>query len=234
MAVGGSLKIHGLAELQRALDGFRTEVEERFNLLGNLAVAHVDTRTTVGVHVDVHGLGHTDGVGYLHQHLVGHAGSHHVLGDVAGSVGGRTVYLRRVLAREGAAAVGSLAAVGVDDNLTAGQSGVAVRTADDELTRRVDVVLDVEAEEVEYLLRVYLLLHARDEDVDDVVLDLGQHRVVVGKLVVLCRDDDGVNALGDALVAILYGDLTLRVGSQVGHLLAFLADGGQRADNEVG
>ena len=58
-----------------------------------------------------------------------------VLGDVAGHVARRAVDLRGVLARERAAAVTAAAAVGVDDDLAAGQAGVALRSADDEACR---------------------------------------------------------------------------------------------------
>ncbi len=87
-----------------------------------------------------HRLRDTDGVGELHLDLVRQARGDEVLGDVARHVGGRAIDLRRVLAGEGAAAVTAVAAVGVDDDLAAGQARVAVRSADDELAGRVDVV----------------------------------------------------------------------------------------------
>ena len=71
--------------------------------------------------------------------LVGQARGDDVLGQVAADVGGRAVDLGRVLAGEGAAAVRGRAAVGVDDDLAAGQAGVAVRAADLEAAGRVDV-----------------------------------------------------------------------------------------------
>ena len=70
---------------------------------------------------------------------VGEPGGDDVLRDVARGVGGRAVDLRRILARERAAAVRRRAAVGVDDDLAAGQAGVAHRPADHELAGRVDV-----------------------------------------------------------------------------------------------
>ena len=79
-----------------------------------------------------------DRVGDLDLAAVGEAGGDDVLGDVARGVGGRAVDLRRVLAAERAAAVAGHAAVGVDDDLAAGQAGVADRAADDEAAGRVD------------------------------------------------------------------------------------------------
>ncbi len=79
-----------------------------------------------------------DGVGDLHLGALGEAGGDDVLGDLAGGVGGGAVDLRRVLAGEGAAAVAGHAAVGVDDDLAAGEAGVADGAADDEAAGRVD------------------------------------------------------------------------------------------------
>ena len=56
---------------------------------------------------------------------------------MARGVGRRAVHFRGILAAEGAAAVGTASTVGVDDNLAARQTCVAVGTADDELTRGV-------------------------------------------------------------------------------------------------
>ena len=130
--------------------------------------------------------------------------------------------------------MGALAAVGVDDNLAAGQTGVAVRAADHKLARGVNEIFDVVAEEREHLAAVYLLLHARHEDVDDVVTYLCEHLLVVGhELVVLGAHHDGVDALGHTLVAVLNGHLTLRVGTQIGHHLALAANVGERAHDEL-
>ena len=66
-----------------------------------------------------HRVGDADRVGDLDLAAIGEPGGDHVLGDVAGRVGGRAVHLRGVLAREAAAAVARGAAVGVDDDLAA-------------------------------------------------------------------------------------------------------------------
>ena len=91
-------------------------------------------------------LGHADGVGHLHLAAGGQAGGHHVLGDVAPHVGGRAVDLGGVLAAEGAAAVAAHAAVGVDDDLAAGDAGVAHGAADDEAAGGVDEDLGLPVE----------------------------------------------------------------------------------------
>ena len=90
--------------------------------------------------MDTHRLGDADGVGQLDLAPLSEAGGHDVLGDVSGHVGSGAVDLRGVFAAEGTAAVPAHSAVGVDDDLPSGHARVAVRTADDEFPRRVDVV----------------------------------------------------------------------------------------------
>ena len=81
------------------------------------------------------GCGLADRVGDLRLAAAGQARGDDVLGDPAHGVGRRAVDLRGVLAGEGAATVAGHAAVGVDDDLAAGQAGVAHRAADDEACR---------------------------------------------------------------------------------------------------
>ena len=128
----------------------------------------------------------------------------------------------------------ALASIGVDNNLSAGQTGVAMRTANHKLACRIDKILNIVAKQSQYLRAVNLGFDAWDENVDDVGLDPGEHLLVVGiKLVVLCADHDGVDTLWDTIVAVLNGYLALRVGTQVSHLLAFFANLGQCAHQQV-
>ena len=113
--------------------------------------------------VDVHAdrLGDADGVGQLHFAAIGQAGGDDVLGHVPGHVGRAAIDLGRVLAAERAAAVTAPAAVGVDDDLAAGQAAVAVRTADDEAAGRVDVVLDLAVDQLVRQQRLDDLVRSR-------------------------------------------------------------------------
>ena len=209
VTISGRFEIHRLAKFQRALDGLRPQVEQAIYATCNLAVGHIHMTATIGIHKDIDGASHTDGVAHLHEHLVGNAGSHHVLGDVASCIGCRTVHLRRVFAREGTASVSTLASVGIDNDLTARQSRVTVRSADDELTRGIDMIDDVVVEEGEYFF-IALSLHAWNQHIDDIVFDLLQHEcIVVHELVVLRGYHDGVDALRNAFVAVFNGHLTL-------------------------
>ncbi len=84
-------------------------------------------------------VGDADRVRHLDLEAVGQAGGDDVLGHPAGRVGGRAIDLGRVLAGEAAAAVAGHAAVRVDDDLAAGQAGIAHRPADHEAAGRVHV-----------------------------------------------------------------------------------------------
>src|SRR5205085_2292662 len=74
--------------------------------------------------------------------LRGEAGRNNILGNIARHVGSRAIDLGRILAAEGAAAVASSTAVGIDNNLTAGQAAVAVRSAFKEAAGGIDVAED--------------------------------------------------------------------------------------------
>ena len=104
-----------------------------------LELGLVDLAGAVQVDIDRQRLGDADGVGELDRAAVGEAGRDDVLGEIARGIGGRAVDLGRILAGEGAAAMRRRAAIGVDDDLAAGEAAVAVRAADDELAGRVDV-----------------------------------------------------------------------------------------------
>ena len=90
-----------------------------------------------GLDHERHGAGHADGVRHLDLAAPGRAGGHHVLGHPARRVGGGAVDLGGVLPREGPTAVAGHAAVGVDDDLAAGEPGVGVGPAQLETTRGV-------------------------------------------------------------------------------------------------
>ena len=166
--------------------------------------------------VDEHGqrMRDPDRVGDLDLAALGEAGGDDVLRDVARGVRGRAVDLRRVLAREGTAAVRRGAPVGVDDDLPTRQPGVAHRPADHELAGRIDVD---EVLLLEPLLVVEVVREDRPEDVvDQVGLD---QRLGVEPVAVLRRDQDALD-LDRPLAAVLvdlvaHRDLRLPVRSEV-------------------
>ena len=239
MTVARCLLIDGVAQFQALLNVVRTEGKERFDLLGDLAVRELHVALAVSVHKHAHRLSHTDGIGQLHEHFVGHTGGYHVFGDVARSVSGRTVHLRGVFSGESPTAVCALAAVSVDNDLASRQTGVAMRAADHEFAGRVHVVSDVALfKQCLDLGRVHALFeHSGDEHLNHVFADLRQHAIVGfglaaglfggDKLVVLRAHHDGVDAQCATVVVILHRYLALGVGAQIGHHLSFATNVGQ-------
>src|SRR3954470_16203723 len=96
------------------------------------------TLGAVPVDVERPRLGGSDRVGELDRAALRNTGGDDVLGEVAGDIGCRAVDLGRVLAREGAAAMRAGPAVGIDDDLAAGEAGIAVGAANLEIAGRVD------------------------------------------------------------------------------------------------
>ena len=160
-----------------------------------------------GVDRHVHRLGHTDRVGDLDLALRGEPGGNDVFGHVSGGIGCRAINFARVLARKSAAAVRAGAAIGVDDDLAAGQTAVALRAADDESSGRVDQVLGVLGQPLLGQHRLDdLLAHRLVESVGHTVAQAHLGRV-------LGRQHDGVDAVRLA-VDIAHRDLALGVGTQ--------------------
>lgn len=204
VAVLGSLEVDGAVQVELANNDTRTHVEvvadDLDELLGGLL------RGTVGVDVDGEGLSDTNGVGKLDQGAAGKAGVDQGLGNPAAEVGSGTVDLGEILSGESTTTVGTPTTVGVDNDLTAGQTGVTLGTTNDEAARGLDVVDGLVVEVL-----------GGDGLLDDLVKDL-LAEVLGGDVVgVLGGDDDGVDADGDdstVVVLVLNSDLGLGVGSQ--------------------
>ena len=119
-------------------------------------------------------MSNADSVSKLNFAAVCDSGGYNVLRNVTSHVGRASVNLCRVLAGERTAAVTGISAVGVNDNLSACQSAVAHRTADNESSCRVDVNLGVVVEH-------FLGESGSDNLADDVLADFveGGIRIVL-------------------------------------------------------
>ena len=219
VAVRGGLGVDRALEVQGVDDGARAQVED----LGDRGAdpGRIHGLGAEGFHVGADRTGLADGVGDLDFGALCQAGGHHVLGHPAHGVGRGAVHLGRILAGERAAAVAGHAAVGVDDDLAAGQAGVAHGAADDERAGRVEDVSGAGGVQV----------RQRHHGVDDVLGEVGAEPVQAGAFGVLAGDDDGFD--GDGPVAVVAdGDLGLAVGAQVGQF-AGLADLGEALGEPV-
>ena len=119
------------------------------------------------------------------------------------------------------------AAVGVDDDLAAGQPRVSDGPADHELAGRVDhEVLE------QLLLGVELLVLGVEHRLEHVLPEVVADHLLPGLLAVLGRDQD-LGDLDRPIVLISDGDLGLAVGTEIGHHPR-LADLGELARELVG
>ena len=88
MPVGGGGLVDRVFQLEAGDDVIGAHREDLADAHGDLAVVHLHLGGAVSVDIQSHGFRFADGVGHLDEHLVAEAGGHHVLGDVAGGVGG--------------------------------------------------------------------------------------------------------------------------------------------------
>ena len=200
----------------------RSEVKRRFNLLQDFRITGFTG--TVGVDVNRQRLGDADGVGDLHQASSREAGGDDRLGRLSGDVRSGAINLRRILAREGTTTVRTPTPVGVDDDLSTSQTGIAIRTTDDESSRRVQVVDS-------FVVQVLF----RDNLLDDFVHQVFRNLFVRDAFLVLRGDQHGVDAKrdhGTVVVLIFDGDLrlTIRQHPRAG---AVLSDDGQSVTQSV-
>jgi hypothetical protein len=137
VAVLGRLEVDGLGQIQLLDDDTGAEVEVGADDLDELVRGLGGG--AVGVDVDRERLSDTNGVRELDEGAAGKAGSDQGLGDPSADVGSRAVDLGEVLAGEGTTTVGTPAAVGVDDDLAAGQTGITLGATNDEEARGLDL-----------------------------------------------------------------------------------------------
>ena len=147
---------------------------------------------------------HADRVRDLHLAAISKSGRDDVLRHVPRRVGGRTVDLGRVLAAERAATVPRHAAVGVDDDLAAGQAASACGPPSAKSTGRVHVDLGVLVDHVGRHNGVDNLLQHR-------LLDLG-----VGNRIEVLRGDNDCLPPAQACLRGTRRDLALAIGQKYG------------------
>ncbi len=139
MTVGGRLIVLGFAQLEVARQRSGTTVEFQLDYVGDALRGQSLPFGAVGLDEQGERLGHSDGVRELYQRALAELGGHDALGHPPTGVGGRSIDLGGILSGEGPAAVGAPSAVGVDDDLASGESGVSLGTADDEFPRWIQV-----------------------------------------------------------------------------------------------
>lgn len=137
VTVLGGLVVDGVGKVQLLDDDTGTHVKVLLDDLNELVRGLVGG--TVGLDEQGEGLSYTDSIGELDKGTAGQLGSDERLGDPARKVSGRAVDLGVVLSGESTTTVGTPAAIGVDDDLAASETGITLGTTDDEQTRGLDL-----------------------------------------------------------------------------------------------
>ena len=134
MAVGGGARVDRSIELKMASNAARRQVDELLKRIGQALL--VDLACAVCLDVHRQRMRHADRIRKLDGAPIRQSGCDRVLRQIARCIGSGTVHLAWIFAGKSAAAVRCGAAVGIDDDLAPGQSGVAVGSADNEASRR--------------------------------------------------------------------------------------------------
>jgi len=132
VTVLSSTVVDGVGEVKLLDNDTGTEVkvlvDDLDELLGGLVGG------TVVLNEEREGLGDTDGVRELDETAASEVGLDQGLGDPAGEVSSGTIDLGVILSGESTTTVGTPTTIGVNDDLTASQTGITLGTTDDEET----------------------------------------------------------------------------------------------------
>ena len=211
VAVGRAVSVDRPQQVQVLDDGLRTQVEMLLDQGLDSLLRH--RRGTKSVDHQRYRLSHADRIGNLYLTSIRQAGGNNILGDVSKGIRGRPVDLRGILPGERAAAMVRGPAVGIDDDLTPGESAVADRPSHHESAGGIHQVPGLAAD------------HTGRQDRLDDFLDhgIGQFFVAdVGRM--LGRQHHGIHRYRLA-VLVAYGDLRLGVGSQPFQFAGFSDNG---------
>ena len=181
VAIRCGLTIDRTTQVERIDDSCRTQVEHLLDCRLDLLLRNM-VRAERFDH-DRNGTRDTDSISDLNLAAISKASCDHVLRDPACCIGARTINLRAVLARERTATMATHAAIGVNDDLTAGKARIAHRTTDHEATGRVDEDLGA------FIGKIEISEYRRDDLLDDIFAQL----LGIDILRVLGRNDDLVD-----------------------------------------
>lgn len=138
VTVLGRLVVDGTGKVELLDNDTGTEIEVLANDLDQLGGRLVGS--AVGLDEERQRLSDTNGVRELNQGTTSKLGVDQRLSDPAGQVCGRAVNLGVILSGESTTTVGTPTTVCVNDNLATGQTGVTLRTTNDEEAGGLDLV----------------------------------------------------------------------------------------------
>ena len=236
VSIGSRFTINRITKLQPFFNGTRTHVENFINFLGDFPIAHGYMAFSVRIDIYINRTCHTYRIRYLYQYLISHTGCYQILGNMACGVCGTTVYLAGVFPRKCASAMSACASIRIYNNLTSRQTGISMRTSDNELAGRINMIVDFIIEQFQNIRVMDSGNYTRHQNMNYILVNLFNHRficlqlslfrVVFGQneFIVLGRNHNRVNANRTPVVIIFNSYLTFGIRAQIGHHLAFPAD----------
>src|SRR6266404_1088109 len=138
MTVVGRLPIDWAQEIQLFDDRCRLEVEYLLHGLLNFYFIYLRGSKRVDAYADRIGI--TDGVSELNFTPVGQTSRYHILSDVPAHIRCGSIYLRGVFTGKRAAAVAAHSTIGVDDDLSSGQTRITFRATNYKSDGRIDEI----------------------------------------------------------------------------------------------
>lgn len=137
VAVLGGLAVDRLDEIKLLNNNTGSKVEVGADDGDQLVRALL--RGAVGLNKHGERLSNTDSIGELDEGTASKLGVNKRLGDPSSNVGSGTVNLGVVLSRESTTTVSTPTTVGVDNDLATSQTGITLRSTDDEQARWLDL-----------------------------------------------------------------------------------------------
>src|SRR5437660_7901347 len=172
VAVSRGLAEQRPPEVELLDDSERAQVEQLVDRGGKRRLRNLARGK--GVDPQSHGLDDADRVCDLDLAALRQPRGNDVLGHVPSAIGAGPVHLRGVLAREAAAAVAGVAAIGVDHDLATGEAGIGHRPADHESAGGIYERANLAVPQL-----------GRNHSVDDVLADVGTQLIGCDLIVVL-------------------------------------------------
>ena len=220
MTVSSSLAINGAAQTEVADNSCRTQIENSLYSIFKLDVGIFCSAE--GVNADADRLCNTDCVCKLNLALLCKTCGNNVLGHPACCVCCAAVNLGGILAGECAAAMGSAAAIGINNDLASGETAVTLRTANNKATGGVYIKLGVLVDKLGGKSGL-------DNKLNHIAADL--LKLCLGA--VLSGENNSVDADRLIVLVIFNGNLGLAVGTEIAYN-AFLTDAGKFKSELVG
>ena len=243
MAVSSSPVVLRFSQPQITGQGTRSAIELQLHNISNSSGGKSSFLCSISLNEERKRLGNTDSIRKLNKGTLTQTGGNDRLGHPTACVGGRSVDLGRILSGESSSSMSSPSSVGVNDNLTSGETGISLGSTNDEFSRGVQVDVAV-ITIVERKGRLSVLERDRFQSLNDnVVVDKVVHfshgggdflgsspggavvlsvlllgTLGLGRFGVLSGDEDGVDLGGDDRpifkLIVGDGDLGLSIGAE--------------------